>query len=296
MTRVSPTSGSVGAVQPLIDATDISVKASWGHIFGPVSLTVPTGGVTIISGSGGRGRTALLLTLAGRMKPTSGRLDAFGEVDNAHHLFRNASVGWINEVDSIEQTIRVRDVLTEQIRWMSPWYKFVPQATEADLERLCRPVYGDLLLPPLMAYVEELPELTAALFSIAMANVRRPPLLVVGGIDRLTRIANSQKLLERLVELGREQTVITADVNEHEYHPGVRTTIPVSNLTDQAFVDLQQQVPDTQVIHVPPTDPDTDVLPLATDGPPPDSGPPVSGPPGSGSPDTTQHPNDTDRK
>lgn len=287
--------GGTGTAQPLIQADDISVKASWGHIYGPVSLTVPAGGVTIISGSGGRGRTALLLTLAGRMKPTSGRLDAFGEVDNPHHLFKQATVGWINEVDTIEQTIRVRDVLTEQIRWMSPWYKFVPQATEEDLERLCGPVFGDLLLPPLDAYVEELPELSGALFRIAMANVNRPPLLVVGGIDRLTRIANSQKLLERLIDLGREQTVITADVNGHELHRGIRALIPVDNLTDESFVKLQQQVPDSDVVHVAPelmgeyrsvgaaddeADADTAVLPRPGGGEAP-----------------TQHPNDdTDRK
>ncbi|MDY6807975.1 MAG: hypothetical protein SW127_03055 [Actinomycetota bacterium] len=204
----------------LLVAEDVEVRASWGHIFGPTSLRVAEGGVTVLVGSGGRGRTALLLTLAGRMKPSSGELWAFGRRNDAHHLFNQAAIADIDEVDGIEQAIRVHDVITEQIRWHAPWYKWVRQSTQDDLERICRPVFGDLALPSMDAFVEELPELTASLFRIAVANVRRPPLLVVGGVDRLSRIDSSRLLTERLVALGHHQTVITADVN------GVHTTFP----------------------------------------------------------------------
>lgn len=227
--------------QPLLVASGIGVKASWGHIYGPTDLQVDAGGVTVLVGSGGRGRTALLLTLAGRMKPTSGSLTAFGKTNDARHLFNRAAIAYVDEVDGIEQTIRVSDVVTEQIRWAAPWYKWVRPSTEEDLERLCRPVFGDLRLPAMDAYVEELPELTAALFRIAMANIHQPPLLVVGGVDRLTRISNSQQLLDRLVELGREQTVITADVNGAFPNSGVREVITVHNLTDNEFVKLEEQ-------------------------------------------------------
>lgn len=91
------------------------------------------------------------------------------------------------------------------------------------------------------AFVEELPELTAALLRIAVANVRRPPLLVVGGVDRLTRIESARTLTSRLVALGREQTVITADVNGAYPGLGVREVISVDNLTDDEFVMLEQQ-------------------------------------------------------
>lgn len=224
--------------QPLLVAEGIGVDASWGHIYGPVDLTVRPGGVTVLQGRGGRGRTALLLTLAGRMKPTTGRLTSFGRVNDPHHLFENAALAFINEVDEIEQTIRVHDVVTEQLRWGAPWYKIVPQGTEEDLERMCRPVFGDLPIPPLSAFVEELPELTAALFRIAMANLRRPPLLVVGGVDKLPSVHESHLLLGRLVDLGREQTVITADVNGNVSGADVRDVIPVSNLTDASFLPL----------------------------------------------------------
>lgn len=232
--------GALPADAPLVHAVGIGVAASWGHIFGPTDVSVLPGGVTVLQGSGGRGRTALLLTLSGRMKPTSGTLEAFGRTNDAHFLFRHAAMGFIEEVDGIEQTIRVRDVLTEQLRWHAPWYRWVRQATDDDLERICRPVFGDdLQLPSLRSYVEELPELTAALFRVAVANIRRPELLVVGGVDNLTRIENSNLMLDRLIELGRTQTVVTADVNGAPAHAGQVRVVAVDNLTDDEFVRLE---------------------------------------------------------
>lgn len=225
----------------LIAASGISVDASWGHIYGPVDLTVRRGGLTVLVGAGGRGRQALLLTLCGRMKPSSGRLEAFGHVDKAHHLFERAAVANISEVDGIPQAIRVRDIVTEQVRWAAKWYEWVPQATADDLERLCRPTFGDYSLPAMDAMVEELPEFTAALFRVAVANIRKPPLLVVGDVDTLASVEASHRLRERLIALGREQTVIMADVNGVEVEDGITDVIEVANLTDHEFAVLERE-------------------------------------------------------
>lgn len=80
--------------------------------------------------------------------------------------------------------------------------------------------------------------MTDALLRIALANVKRPPLLVVGGTDQLTREASSELLLERLVALGEHQTVITADVNGAPATSGVADVIAVHNLTDGEFARL----------------------------------------------------------
>lgn len=229
------------AGEPILVAQGMGVKASWGHIYGPVDLTVKSGGVTVLVGAGGRGRTALLLTLAGRMKPTSGQLESFGRENDAHHLFKQAALANIDEVDGIGQTIRVHDIITEQIRWAAPGARWVRQSKAVDLERICAPVFGEYSLPSMGAMVEELPELTGALLRIAVANIRKPPVLVVGGIDKLSSIESAHKLLGRLIALGREQTVITADVNGVSPDVGVREQIVVDNLTNKEFAVLERE-------------------------------------------------------
>lgn len=222
-------------------AESIEVKASWGHIYGPVDLTLRSGGVTVLVGAGGRGRTALMLTLAGRMKPSSGQLEAFGRINDAHHLFKQAALANIDEVDGIGQTIRVHDIITEQIRWAARGARWVRQSKQADLERICGPVFGEYTLPTMDAMVEELPELTGALLRIAVANIRKPPVLVVGGIDKLSSVESSRKLLGRLVELGKDQTIITADVNGVDPNSGIREQFLVENLTNKEFAVLERE-------------------------------------------------------
>lgn len=222
----------------LLDGRDMVVHAPWGTVFGPTDVKIREGGVTVIEGVGGRGRSSLMLTLAGRMRLSSGTLSAFGRDNDHHHLFANSALALVDEVDGVAEAVTVKDVVSERLRWDAPWFMWVRAAHEDDLERLCRPVFGDFPLPTLDAYLTDLPELTDALLRVALANVKRPPLLVVGGTDQLTRTASSELLLERLVALGEHQTVITADVNGAPASSGIADVIVVDNLTDGEFARL----------------------------------------------------------
>jgi hypothetical protein len=93
---------------------------------------------------------------------------------------------------------------------------------------VCAPVFGELPLPPLSEYVEELTELDRLLLRIALANISRPPLLVIGSLDYVTSDHNRDLLIERLIDLGRTQTVVTATVNGVTGHE-VHAQLPVAN-------------------------------------------------------------------
>jgi ABC-type glutathione transport system ATPase component len=196
----------------VVVARGLTVSGPWGPVYGPVDLDVEEGGVTVLVCPAGSGRTALLLTLAGRMRAQRGTLSVFGAT-TPRRIFAMAAIAGIDELDQVSESVTVRDAVTEQLRWNAPWYRFVRRAGAAELRAVCAPVFGDLPLPPLTEYVEELTELDRVLLRVALANTARPPLLVVGNLDYVTSDRNRELLLQRLIELGRTQTVITATVN-----------------------------------------------------------------------------------
>ncbi len=222
---------AVSEPPPAVIAEGICTRGPWGPVYGPVDLAIPAGGVSVLVCPAGTGRTALLMTLAGRMKPKSGELTVFGAT-RAKDIFALSGLAGIDGIDTVSESVTVRDLITEQLRWDAPWYHFIWQAGEAELVRVCKPVFGELPLPPLMEYFEQLSELDQLLLRISLANTKRPPLLVVGNLDFVTSDSNQDALIERLIALGRTQTIVTATVNGVVSHP-VHTQIAVAN-TDRA--------------------------------------------------------------
>jgi ABC-type multidrug transport system ATPase subunit len=228
-----------GRPQQAVMARGISMSGPWGPVFGPIDLDIEAGGVTVLRCAPGSGRTALLMTLAGRMKPVSGTLTVLGR-SRAAGIFAVCALAGIDELDNIAESVTVRDLITEQRRWDANWYRLVRRAGEQDLAAMCVPVFGELPLPPLTEYVEELSQLDGLLLRIALANTGRPELLVVGGVDEVVSDTDREALLRRLVELGRRQTVITASVNPIAADLGVRAEIAVENL-DRAELAAREQ-------------------------------------------------------
>lgn len=213
------------------------MRGPWGPVYGPVDLEVEAGGVTVLVCPAGSGRTALTMTLAGRMRPKSGTLSVFGRT-RVQDIFAAAALAGIDELDTVAESVTVRDLITEQLRWDANWYKLIRRADEADLVRVCGPVFGELPLPPLSEYVEELTELDGLLLRIALANTGRPPLLVVGNLEQVTSDRNRDLLIGRLVDLGHTQTVLTASVNGVTGHP-VRQ-VPVANVSRAELAGQQK--------------------------------------------------------
>lgn len=197
------------------------MRGPWGPVYGPIDLDVDAGGVTALIQPAGTGRTALLLTLAGRMRPVAGTVTVFGHTD-VRKIFAAAALANVDELDKIDQSVTVRDLITEQMRWDASWYRFIGRASQGDLEKLCAGTFGDIALPELGAYFDQIGELAQVLLRIALANTGTPPLLVVGDLDGVTDDGNRAVLLERLIALGEHQTVITASANPV---PGARAEI-----------------------------------------------------------------------
>jgi len=169
------------------------------------------------------------------MRPASGQLTVLGR-SGAPDIFAHAALAGIDELDTVAESVTVRDLITEQLRWDAPWYRLVRRADAADLADVCAQVFGDVPLPPLTEYVEELSELDGLLLRIALANTARPPLLVVGNLEQVTNDRHRDVLVTRLVELGRTQTVVTASVNGVHDHPVRHLEVPNASRTELAGV------------------------------------------------------------
>ncbi|MGV0794401.1 hypothetical protein [Mycolicibacterium sp. XJ1819] len=222
--------------KPAVVARGISQRGPWGPVYGPVDLDIEAGGVTVLGCPPGSGRTALLMTLAGRMKTRTGSLTVFGR-SSARGIFDVAALAGIDELDAVAESVTVADVVTEQLRWRAPWYRRVPRAVQTEVQHVCAPVFGTLPTPGLHEYVEELTELDRLLLRISLANLKRPPLLVVGDLDQVTSDRQRAQLLARLVDLGQAQTVITATVNDVRVDSGVRAHVVVDNVGATELVD-----------------------------------------------------------
>lgn len=197
-------------------AKDLSLTGNEGPVYGPLSFTVPAKGVTILSGSGGGGRTALALTIAGRMKPGSGELNVLGHTKRSEIRNRVAIAG-VEQVDLLDRDVTVKTLLTEHLNWSRHWWSIQKSADQEYLETIAGDVFGPRSLPPLKAYVSELHGVDKHLLRMALAlhpaNGHDIELLVVDDLEQIHEIADQHLLLARLGEISRDIPVIVNAVN-----------------------------------------------------------------------------------
>jgi hypothetical protein len=225
--------------QPLATARQISLHEQRGHIFGPLDLDLEVGGVTLLRAPASTPRIALLLALAGRMHLSSGSLEVLGHSD-PRKIFQLSAVSCLREVDDIDPAVSVRNVVTELRRWAAPFFKWVPKADAAALEEICGETFGDVPLPQLDDFVENLPVAQQLLLKIALANFRKPPLLVVGRLDDVTSDDDQSIVLRRLVDLGKHQSVIVGGVNQPPAEWGIKIVDLRSMSAVPSFVATSQ--------------------------------------------------------
>ncbi|WP_433223243.1 ATP-binding cassette domain-containing protein [Microtetraspora malaysiensis] len=162
-------------------AKDLTLKGEHGPVYSGVSLTAEPGSLTAIVGAAGSGRSALLLTLAGRMKPSSGSLSVGGQ-NAIRRIQRTAALGLISDVNDLDGALSVREHLHERLGpWGPPWRRRLTRSAE---EALAEAGLDLSALPGgERALVRALTRDQAVRLGIALALLDRPGLLLVDDVD-----------------------------------------------------------------------------------------------------------------
>lgn len=206
--------GSRVAAQPVIELRAAHLKASRGMVYGPLTVT-STSDITFITGARGSGRTALLLSIAGRMRPSGGSLETLGET-NLRAIRHRTGIAGFNDIDALEPAVTLGATLRERLAWALPWYRRTPRMTPELSRELLADAFGDYEQPSLETLVRDLSPSEEMLVRIALALIEGPDLLVIDDFDVLTDPAERSLVAERLSELARRdeqrrvRTVLTS--------------------------------------------------------------------------------------
>lgn len=234
-----------------IIAEGLSLSAEEGKVYGPLDFRIPNRGVTILSGTGGSGRTALALTLSGRMKPDEGHLEVLGYTKRKDIRNRVAIAG-VEQVDLLDRDVTVRTLLTEHLNWSRKWWYLARTADEEYLETVASDVFGPRSLPPLDAYVAALSGLDRHLLRMALAlhpaNGHDIEMLIVDDLEQIHEIRAQQFLLRRVHALSKDIPVVVNAVN-----PIPDDVIPIAAVvkldTDKAHIQPEESGLRARIAH-----------------------------------------------
>ncbi|MCA0295207.1 MAG: ATP-binding cassette domain-containing protein [Actinobacteria bacterium] len=201
-------------------ARTLQLDGKRGRVYGPVDLDIAPGTVTLVTGRAGAGKTSLLLTLVGRMRPNRGSdLVVLGRrlPGRAAGVQRRSTAVGVHGLDDLDEEVTVAATIRERQAWLAPWYRVVRTPDDAAVADLCAGVFGRNDVPRARQLVHELDEAANLQLRLALALLSRPELVVVDDIDALHDTDGRRLVWESLRTLGRlGVTVIAAAASASE--------------------------------------------------------------------------------
>ncbi|GAB3561195.1 ATP-binding cassette domain-containing protein [Spelaeicoccus albus] len=200
------------APEPAIDAYRLSVSSGGSSVFHDISVQVPAGGILVIKGPAGSGKTSLALTLSGRMKPTAGTARVLGVpiTDKPSKVRALTSLGESPGVNDLDSDLTVEQHVAERLILLRPWYKpFASRTAVRDVLIRARNIVTDAIADawpttdddpdPGTAFVRrlgqksfigDLTQLQKFAVSTALAVMGSAPVVVIDNIDSLGESAD----------------------------------------------------------------------------------------------------------
>ncbi|RZJ02722.1 MAG: heme ABC exporter ATP-binding protein CcmA [Brevundimonas sp.] len=99
----------------MISAASLTVSRGERILFSDLSLSLASGEALALTGANGAGKTSLLRTLAGFIRPDAGTI-AFADVEPAEA--RANHIHWLGHLDGLKTGRRAREELAFQSQWL----------------------------------------------------------------------------------------------------------------------------------------------------------------------------------
>ncbi|MEA5155886.1 ATP-binding cassette domain-containing protein [Raineyella sp.] len=254
--------------EPLaIRARDLLLESSRGTVYGPVDLDVPAGRLLGLVSPEGGGRTSLLLTLAGRMRFSSGSLQVFGHPlpRATGQAQRHSALANFADIDDLDDGLTPREILTERAGLLAPLWRRVPRWQDPQILATLELAFGERPIPDPDVHVWELSPLDTTLLQIAIALMGDPLLLVVDDIDALHHPSDQLTVWRTLQRLTDGSTTVPATYARRAAPEG---RPPLTVIASAAAPDLMPPEVDWVDPHgTIPAAPDRPDHPELTDGP-----------------------------
>ena len=226
-----------------VEATGLSLETRTGPVFTDVTFALPRGGLSLVAGRSGTGRSALLLALAGRMRGLTGtlRVAGFDSASQSKQIRTNVAVARIARLVDLEGQLTVGDCITERA---------LTDAVKPDratgvfthAERILDHAFDRGLL------VDELPALDRTLLSVALATLRPAHVIVLDDADRGLTSDELVTLLDALARLAETGVTVIASVLDASHAPATATVVPLLHPSAGPSTAGLTPAPDAQAV------------------------------------------------
>ena len=170
---------------PAVQARGLTLEGPRGRVYGPLDLDVPQGWLVALVGAQGTGRTAALLTIAGRMGYSSGELRVLD-----HDLPRgrravqsHCAIAGFDQVDVLDEGLTLGELAKERAGLSVPLWRRPMGLRDDRMLALARLVFAPASPPDWETRIFELTQLQLLQARLLLALIGDSRLLVVDDVD-----------------------------------------------------------------------------------------------------------------
>jgi len=196
----------MSATPPTVTASGLGLITRRGPVYSDLTFSAENDRVTALLGATGCGKTALLLTLAGRMRATvgAGAVCGFDLRRNAARVRRVVGLGLVGGVNDLDDSLTAGQHAREALLF---------RGAKGDTPRSVLSRVG--LAEKEHSHVRDLDVEQGELLGIALGLVGGPKVLVVDDIDHDLDVAQQERVMALLRVIAADGvTVLTACINE----------------------------------------------------------------------------------